>query len=530
MKKVLLMIIACCLPAIFIYAQNGLLDPAFGANGYVIADFGQNFNRAISVALYNDGKVVAAGSVQNLDGDDFGADFAIAKYNEDGSTAADFGTNGMVITDMNNQSSDIAMDVVIQDDGKIVVAGRSHAGSAYENYHFAIVRYNPDGSLDQSFGSQGKVLYPYESNGDYSYKISMAIQADGKIVVTGTCYQSNFNVFLTVRFTTAGQIDSTFGINGKVITSFGRYFDGNPNAILVQSNGKILVGGLVHGSISYPTGVDFALVRYEPNGTPDNSFGVNGIVLTPAVDGSGYDWIEDLAVLSDGKIIAVGNTEVFENGNSLYRVAIVRYLSDGTLDNSFGISGKVLTDFGSLSAYVTGVAVTGFNDIFVGGNWQNQNGEYDFLLAKFTALGAPFPGFGENGMTITDINMLESGMDVKFQSSGKIVAAGLTGDTVHHDFVVLRYLDGIHPGNDELIQDNQIEIFPNPVVDILSVRSAEQENINLKIMDIRGKQLLFSPLPTSDHRIDVSNLPAGIYFLILEKNNEMIFHKKLIKK
>ncbi len=530
MKKVALSLIACMVLGITVHAQYGVLDPSFGSNGYVLTNFGKNFNRANSVAIFNDGKVVAVGSTQNLDDDDFGADFAMAKYNEDGSPAMDFGNNGLVITDINNQSSDVAMAVTIQSDGKIVVAGRTHAATAYENYQFAIVRYNTDGTLDNSFGAQGKVLYPYECVDDYSYKISMALQTDGKILVTGTCYQSNFDLFLTVRFNIDGQVDFNFGTNGKVITSLGEGLNGYPNAIAIQSDGKILVGGLVQGPLSYPTGVDFALVRYEPNGTLDATFGIDGIVLTPVVEGSGYEWIEGLSLLPDGKIVAVGNTDIFEAGTNIYRVAIVRYNSDGTLDFTFGAGGIVLTDFGSSYPYATSLAVTSFNDIIVGGNRENQNGENDFLLAKFTADGTPFQGFGINGITITDINPLETVLDVKFQSSGKIVAAGLTGSTIHHDFAVLRYLDGIHPGKDEIKQDYRAEIFPNPAEHSLRVRLQDFENSVLSIMDINGQQQMLVKLQTSDNFIDLSDLPAGFYFLMIKRNDLNCFYQKLIKK
>lgn len=517
------------MPAIVVHAQYGSLDPSFGFVGYVITDFGQNFNRAMSVAVLNDGKIVTAGSVQNLEGDDFGADFALAEFNEDGSPVTSFGNNGLVITDLNNQSSDVALKVAIQNDGKILVAGRSHAGSTYENYHIAVVRYNPDGTLDTSFGSQGKVLYPYATSDDYSYEISMAIQADGKIVVTGTCCANSYDLILTVRFTSTGQTDLTFGINGSVITSFGEGFDGYSNAIGIQPDGKIVVGGLLHGPLGYPTGVDFALVRYEPDGTLDSTFGTNGIVITPVAEGDGYDWIEDLAILPDGKIIAAGNTDTYAAGNNICKTALVKYNSDGTPDTGFGIDGIVLSDFGSEYPYLNGVAATSSNDIIVSGYWLNQNGAYDLLLAKFTASGSPFPGFGLNGMTITDINPLETGMDVKIQNNGKIVAAGLTGVATHHDFVVLRYLDGNNAGNGELTQDNQIKVYPNPVKDYLTVRFSDYNNTKVKIMDVLGKQLYIKALQSSNHHIDLSSLTAGVYFLILEKNGENLFCQKLVK-
>jgi uncharacterized delta-60 repeat protein len=116
---------------------------------------------------------------------------------------------------------------------------------------------------------------------DYSDEVSMALQTDGKIVVAGSTVNLGHDNFITVRFLPDGSIDPSFGSNGKVITSLGESFDGNPNSIAVQSDGKILVGGVGVGPMNYTTWADFALVRFMPDGSPDPSFGINGIVLIP---------------------------------------------------------------------------------------------------------------------------------------------------------------------------------------------------------------------------------------------------------
>jgi uncharacterized delta-60 repeat protein len=532
MKKGFLITCIYFMNLLIVFGQSGLPDPSFGGGtGYVITNFGQNYNRALSMAVYLDGKVISAGSTQDLAGDDFGADFAIAKYNEDGSPASDFGVNGLVMTDINNESSDVAEDIAILDDGKIMVAGRSHAGTAYEDYHFAIVRYNHDGTLDTSFGTQGKVLYPYETMGDYAYPVKMAIQQDGKIVVTGTCYSvSGFDLFMTVRFQANGQVDSTFGFDGKVITSLGEFCDGQPYSIKIQSDGKILVGGLIHGSLNYPTGVDFALVRYNADGSPDASFGSYGIVITPITEGDGYEWIEDIAIQPDGGIVAAGNTDVLSSSGNLHRVALVRYHPDGTLDNSFGTSGIVLNDFGSSEPYVTGVTLTSYNDIIIGGHLLSQNGNYDFLVAKYSATGSPVQGFGVNGMTTTHINLLNAAMDVQFHGSGKIIMAGLTGDETHHDFAVLRYLDGVHPGKQDLFRDNPVEIFPNPVSEFVSIKVLDKDIFTVSIMNMTGKEVFRSVLVPNINRFNLENLIPGVYVMIFRKNDEAVFCKNLIIK
>ena len=506
-------------------AQSGILDPSFGDNGYVITDLGKNYNRALSIAVFSDGSIFTAGSSQNDEVDDFGSDFAIVKYNEDGTLASDFGTGGMVLTDLNGLSSDVATDIAIQNDGKIVVAGRTHAGAAYVDYKIAVVRYNSDGTLDESFGTQGKAYCSIESYDDYSYDVSMALQSDGKIVVTGSTYSSVLDVFLTVRFTSDGNIDTSFGNNGTVTTSLGESFDGNPNAIAIQPDGKILVGGVGVGPLSYGTWADFALVRYEPDGSPDISFGDNGIVLTPLVSGFNAEWIEDLAIQNNGKIIAAGSTA---ETNDIQRIAVARYNTDGSLDNGFGTSGIVLTAIGSSQANSQGVALTSSENIIVTGFSQSPvDGSSDFALVQYLPDGSPDTSFGENGIVTTDINMLDGISDVETEAGGKIIVSGLTGNPDHHDFIVLRYLDNIT--GYQTNQQYSVDVFPNPVHDILSVKMVDYQNTRFGIVDLQGK-LMFASNPASTlSSLNLTGLPAGVYLLIIEKNKEIILRRRIIK-
>ena len=176
--------------------QSGALDPTFGNMGYVVTEMENNYNRALSSAIQSDGKIITVGSTQQWAYNDFEADFAIVRYHTDGTIDLDFGSNGIILTDLNDFSSDVATDVAIQDDDKIVVSGLSHHGNIYEDYSMATVRYNSDGALDETFGSSGIVLSPINSEDDYSYAVSQAIQPDGKILVTGSTINLVYDVFL----------------------------------------------------------------------------------------------------------------------------------------------------------------------------------------------------------------------------------------------------------------------------------------------------------------------------------------------
>ena len=506
------------------FSQSGSPDLTFGDNGHVITNPGRNFNRANSVVVQADGTILAAGSAQDDENNDFGADFAIVKYNSDGTLDQNFGTGGIVITDLNNLSSDVAQDIALQSDGKILVAGRTHAGTSFTEYSLAVVRYHADGTIDPTFGIGGKAFYPIASMDDYSYEVSMVIQSDGKILLTGTTMNSGHDTFITVRFSVEGLVDTSFGSNGKVITSLGESFDGYPNAITIQPDGKILVGGVGVGPLSYGTYADFALVRYLPDGSPDPAFGINGIVLTPVVSGFSAEWVEDLVLQSDGKIIAAGSASEM----NMDRMALVRYNTDGTLDDSFGTSGIVLCLAGSSESYIQGVALTADEAITVAGYTKGQGGDnYDFALLRFLPNGSPDTTFGSDGLVIWDLNLYDGYSDVMIGVDGKIVTAGMTGNSAHEDFIVSRFLD-VMTGSPET-SDPFISIYPNPARDILSIRLTDHQHIILRLQDLKGKQMLVS-YPGSDlTHLNLTGLPDGVYLLIIEKDQKIVARKRIIR-
>jgi len=165
-------------------AAPGDLDPSFGTGGKVITDFTDmlfrpSSDQAQELALQADGKIVLAGSSYN----GAGGDFALARYNPDGSLDTTFGTNGTVTTDFGADYEESATTFALQADGKIVVAGSSYNGTGDD---FALARYNPDGSLDPTFGTDGIVTTDF--SGDSDSANDLALQADGKIVVAGHAY------------------------------------------------------------------------------------------------------------------------------------------------------------------------------------------------------------------------------------------------------------------------------------------------------------------------------------------------------
>ncbi|MCB0117288.1 MAG: hypothetical protein KDD84_24480, partial [Caldilineaceae bacterium] len=306
-----------------------------------------------------------------------------------------------------------------QADGKILLAGESRAA----NYDFALVRYNVDGSLDTGFDGDGMVTTAIGAGQDTAYDV--AVQADGKILLTGTD-GSNLTV---VRYATDGSLDTGFGGTGIVTTDIGSGND-TGKSIAVQSDGKIVIGGISFNGSDF----DIALVRYNVDGTLDGSFGSGGIVTTPI--GGNSDWAYSVAIQADGRIVVGGVTG---NGSD-YDVALLRYDTDGSLDATFGSGGIVTTDLGGSDDAGYAMLLQPDGRIVVVGDYYNGSA-YDFLMLRYNSDGsldtdfAPVntldgnPTFTEGGAAVVldaDVDVSDPELDALNGGAGNYDGASLT--------------------------------------------------------------------------------------------------------
>lgn len=345
------------------YDSFGALDPSFGGTGWITTQVSPAGQSADSVAIQADGKILVAGSAVGTD-----YDFAIVRYDADGALDASFGGTGIVTTPIGTSTSDAIFSIAVQSDGKIVAVGQS--GSS--GWSIALARYNPDGTLDASFGGgTGKVTTTIGAISDRA--TSVALQADGRIVVTGTSYVdgSDENV-VVARYEADGALDGSFGTGaGFVITEIGSFGD-FARSVAVQSDGRIVVAGSTQRSASF-LDVDVMMVRYDASGALDASFGGTGKVITPI--GPTYDEALSMAIQMDGKIVVAGRT--FDD---TFEIAVLRYKQDGVLDGFFGSSGMVVTPIGT-SGQANSVAIQSDGKIVTAG--RSVDGDWHFGLARY---------------------------------------------------------------------------------------------------------------------------------------------------
>ena len=341
----------------------GSLDPSFGAGGIATTDLGGANDQAFDAALLPDGGIVAVGET-----DAAGIqkqDFAVVRYLPDGTPNPGFGTGGIVKKDFFG-SGDVANAVAVQPDGKILVAGFAVRPPGIDS-DFALVRYNPDGALDTSFGTGGVVTTDVGTTSDDAR--TLVIQPDGRIVLAGTAGED----IAVARYRSDGTLDPTFGHAGTTTTDFGS--DDVANGIALTPSGEILIAGYTLGT---KLNRDFLLARYSNAGALDTSFGDHGAVKTDL--GGGDDFAENLTVDTHDRIILVGRA----TSATILDMALVRYNADGTLDAGFDGDGILTADFHGSGEFGQDVAIDPDGQIVAAGYTAN-GADTQFALMRANA-------------------------------------------------------------------------------------------------------------------------------------------------
>lgn len=419
------------------FTREGKLDPSFGTRGMVITNFGL-YGKAFALALQNDGKIVAAG-FEDPDGSN--ENFALIRYNRNGSLDLSFGIDGKVSLDIGQ--NDNVSSIAIQNDGKIVAAG--YSSDINFNYDFVIVRYNPNGSRDNTFGNQGIVVTDFFGRSDQAE--SVAIQNDGKIVVGGLASNSNGNAqFALARYNPNGSLDNSFDGDGKLITEFdaGR---SSIASIKLEADGRIVAAGVAD---------DFALARYLPDGSLDNSFDLDGKLTT---DFGGQDFALSVEYHENGKIIVIGQAFYGVQGSDF---ALARYNPDGSLDNSFDTDGKLTGYYpGQSNSQFRAVTLRKNEKILAAGELLNPlTGNYDFVVAQFDLDGNADPAFGYGGHISTDFGYNDYAYSIAVQKDGKILVGGTSfNDAGNAHQVLARYLPNGRPDNSFGDNGNLVDSF-----------------------------------------------------------------------
>ena len=457
-------------------AAAGDIDTTFGSGGRTITgitsgNFSPSNESMYAIAVQADGKIIVAGSTDVGNGDalllrydtdgsrdetfgsngqsvvDFGADETatsiaiqsdgkivvagyrftaatrwdvfLARYTTNGSPDETFSTGGYVSTNLSGTSSESAYGVAIQSDGKIVVTGQSDATG---NDDALVARYLTNGTLDNTFGTGGIVTLDV-SGGSNDYANGVAIQSDGKIVVAGGTDATGNTDVLLARYTTSGTLDTTFDTDGIVTSNVGGTINDYASAVALQPDGKIVVAGTIQAATN-----DVLVNRYEANGTRDTF---------TSRDIGGRDGASSISLQSDGKILIAGWTDVLGNDD----VLVARLDSALDLDATFGTGGIVKTDIGGDDDSAYGIAVSPSGQVYVVADTVSATSD-DVGVVGYTSTGALDTDFDTDGKLVTDAGGHdEDASAIAMQSDGKMLVAGYVFDSVSKDDILLARYD-----------------------------------------------------------------------------------------
>jgi uncharacterized delta-60 repeat protein len=492
-------------------AQDGTIDTGFGVGGIAITPDGY----ASCVKIQPDGKIVIGGTDSN-------DTFTAARYNIDGTLDNSYGINGIVKTFLSIDGSRMHASA-LSPGNKIIQAGITHLYT--DNQKTALVRYDSTGGRDYTFGSNGVVLLDVNIGSEYISKV--IVQPDEKILVSGYTLSQGF-VF---RCYSNGDIDSTFGINGYIFP--------NPfffiTSMVIQPDGKFVITG---NSISIPP-TQVAVARFNSDGSPDSLFGSDGIVLTSI--GTHLQIINSLALQLDGKIIFAGE-RLGIIGETLEDV-FIRYNSNGSLDNNFGINGVVhFIPYGDFN-YMTNTGLQADGKILMSGSAVVDtigSGRSGMFLMRFDQNGNVDTTFGDNGFFITPPELrLSTGREFEIQEDNKIV---LTGNS-NGNFATIRVnassisaieeLTNIESPRDFFLKQN----YPNPFNPVTSIQYAisSTQFVTLKVYDLLGREIATlvdeeKPVGTYELNWNAINLPSGVYFYQLQAGEYSSVKKMILLK
>jgi len=497
------------------YSQAaGSLDPSFGIGGKVITSINTGADKANGVAIQADGKIIVAGVTTSVV---TGNDFVCVRYNADGTLDTTFGTGGIVTTDVQLGSDDVASDVAIQSDGKIILGGSSDDGSQKKA---ALVRYNTDGTLDTSFGTSGKVVTSFELSQASEIKVLKIHALTGNIIVGGnTVVTTNKAKPVIARYTSSGVLDTSFNTNGIKtlwISSLDNQYLMTVEDLVVQTNGKIsAVGWSDFPTMSFSN--DNWACRINSNGTMDATFSTDGV---NKYNGSfnGNDRAFSMVLKADNTIVVGGSSDVSAQN---YAYAMFEIAPTGLLGST---SNQISVPFFALDKsypYGLGEDVNG-KYVLVGSTGSATS--RTFSIARVNANYTIDTTFDTDGKVTTTFgtNAMNEAFDMAIQADNKIVAVGYTGN----DFAIARYVGTENLSNTEFDRQNTVAVYPNPAKNILNINLSDYSLVNnsYQILDLNGRVVLQGNLNSATNQINIENLSSGLYLFKVEN-----ISKKFIK-
>ncbi|GAA5082859.1 hypothetical protein GCM10023210_00690 [Chryseobacterium ginsengisoli] len=431
------------------FSQDGILDTTYGNSGFSVYNSGA-YGQCIEIDA-NQKMVIGTYGTDNT--------FKFFRFSSSNQLDTTFGSSGSTSINFGGENA-VLYDMKIAPDGKIVAVGYWEDTGSVNRKDFIVVRLNADGTLDTTFNGTGKVTVAFGTNEDVAHTV--AIQNDGKILVAGYAFTGSYKDIAIARINIDGTLDSTFGTNGKVTTDLAGNND-DATCIAINIDGKFAVGSYTYGAGSSNNFADFGIAKYNSNGSLDTSFSTDGkhvVVIAPSYN----DKPVAIAFQSNGKILMGGSA--FLNTSSRDDFAVVRLNTNGTLDTSFNTTGIFTTAIGTSDDTAYQMKLLSDGRILLAGTIASGSYN-DIGLIRLTTNGNLDTTFGTNGKTQQGYGNLSVIKDIDILSNGKIMVCGSAGSTniflARFNGSVPSYLEA----NDLLTDKKDISVYPNPVKEVL---------------------------------------------------------------
>lgn len=501
-STLLIAIIFCFINSAF--GQEGSLDPTFSFDGVDTADFNGQNDFVYPALTQPDNKIIVAGYTFSSTS----YDFAILRYNQDGSPDTTFSGDGKSTIDWSG-GDDFVNSLALQPDGKILIGGSATVGG---NTEIALIRLTPDGIPDSTFSNDGMFTIQV---GSFGAPFAILIQPDGKIILAGFSFNAG-NDFTLIRCLSNGDLDNTFGSNGIVVTSIISGDDIGTSAVL-QPDGKIVMTGYLFNGAD----VDIALARYNNDGTLDTSFNGIGYTITDLSNTDNYGYA--VRLLPDEKIVVGGYT--YSTSSDFL---LLQYNSNGSIDSSFNTDGKVITDISNSDDFAISMTVQPDNRIVLGG-YTDTGTDIDFAVARYNPDGSLDSTFDADGKVTTDLDNTENFGTIITQGDNRLTLVGYTLGPSGHDFETVSYTcDACEAAGNlatvilESTNDNtSVVLYPNPVNDKAIFKyTTDHDLVSLELYDAAGRMVRsFINNEMKDQgphveELNLSQFPEGIYFLV----------------
>lgn len=501
---------------------SGDLDTTFNGTGEVIINNGY-LDLFQDVKMTPDGRIVAAGTTYDAS---YAADMEIARFKNDGSLDPEFATGGIYRYHLGYETG--ANACYVDKDGNVFVGGYSMDN--FGGFEMVVLKLTAKGVPDVTFGTGGVARYDYGTGEDIAY--GMDIQEDGSILLCGTIRNEDYNLVpAIVRFNSEGIQDTTFGAGGLALIPVTES-ENDFAAVKVQSDGKIVAAGHISNGLSW---FSLLMARFESDGTLDTTFADNGIINLNL--GNVDDEFFDLGITTSGNIVATGFTTMQDT--YYFKLLVMEFDQDGMPSATFGDNGTVI--WGTTSNNV-GYAMQILPDdkiAIAGSTGEQAPGDSDWGIWKFNTDGTLDESFGNGGLVVTDGGQqYDEALGLTVQDDGKLVAAGKFRINNNIDFGVARYLNELTVGIPEIPGTSALTVAPNPVnrnsAMTVSVELKDRQDVSIQVISMAGKIVMEKSLGTQPagiitQRVGLTpEISAGIYFIRVNGGKAVIASEKIV--